>query len=112
MAQSEVMKFTGPDTAAIPYWLAGLYLGCNLVLNSLNFHWFGRMIETIRKRFQGKPHDDYPREVERKPSMVEEMASELDRETLSGAQTPPSEKVEVHGKSTAIPDGSVEVKRR
>ncbi|KIV79683.1 hypothetical protein PV11_07230 [Exophiala sideris] len=112
-AQSEVMQFTGPHTGPTPFWMAAVYLGCNLVLNSLNFHWFGRMIQTIRKRFEGKPHDDYPREVERKPSMVEEMATELDYDSLSGARTPPLEKaVDAYGKSTAVSDGPAEVKKR
>jgi len=26
-------------------------LGSNIVLNTLNFYWFGKMIETVKKRF-------------------------------------------------------------
>ena len=33
-------------------WLAITYLTSNVVLNSLNFYWFGKMIETVRKRFK------------------------------------------------------------
>lgn len=36
----------------VPSWLAGVYLGSNIVLNTLNFYWFGKMIETVRSRFQ------------------------------------------------------------
>lgn len=54
-AQSEVMKFVGPGTKAVPVWLAVTYLSSNTVLNSLNFYWFGKMIETVRKRFEKKP---------------------------------------------------------
>jgi TLC domain len=36
----------------IPLFLVLLYLGSNLVLNALNFYWFGKMIETLRKRFE------------------------------------------------------------
>jgi hypothetical protein len=35
----------------IPLWLAGIYLASNLTLNSLNIFWFGKMVATIRKRF-------------------------------------------------------------
>ena len=35
----------------VPLWLALVYLGSNAVLNSLNYYWFGRMIDTVRKRF-------------------------------------------------------------
>ena len=112
VAQSEVMKYTGVHTQAVPLWLAGIYLSCNLVLNSLNFFWFGKMIETVRKRFEGKPHDEFRRERERKPSIVEEMATELDYETLSGPKTPGEEEGDDIGKSTAIPDGAAQVKKR
>ena len=35
----------------VPRWLAVVYLGANIVLNTLNFYWYGKMIETIKKRF-------------------------------------------------------------
>ncbi len=35
----------------VPGWLAVVYLGANVVLNTLNFYWYGKMIETIKKRF-------------------------------------------------------------
>ena len=35
----------------VPLWLALVYLGSNAVLNSLNYYWFGRMVNTVRKRF-------------------------------------------------------------
>ncbi|ETI25502.1 hypothetical protein G647_02275 [Cladophialophora carrionii CBS 160.54] len=129
-AQSEVMKFTGSQTLAIPFWLALVYLTCNLVLNTLNWYWFGKMIETVRKRFEGKPHDEFPRERQRKQSMVELAASELDYDTLSGPKTPYDEKEDEiaraparskdnefakgtdFAKSTAVQDGNHEVKKR
>lgn len=45
----EVMRFAGDYH--VPVWLAVVYLGSNIVLNTLNWYWFGKMIETIRKRF-------------------------------------------------------------
>jgi hypothetical protein len=52
---NEIMKFAGPEF--VPLWLAFTYLGSNIVLNTLNFYWFGKMIETVRKRFQPPKED-------------------------------------------------------
>jgi hypothetical protein len=57
-----VMQFAGEEF--IPLWLAFTYLGSNIVLNTLNFYWFGKMIETVRKRFQP------PKEERRKSKAV------------------------------------------
>ncbi|KAL8831668.1 MAG: hypothetical protein Q9170_005191 [Blastenia crenularia] len=54
-----IMRFN-PDPTNIPTWLALTYLGSNVVLNTLNFYWFGKMIETVKKRFRT------PREKEEK----------------------------------------------
>jgi hypothetical protein len=35
----------------VPLWIPLVYLLSNLVLNSLNLFWFGKMIQTIRTRF-------------------------------------------------------------
>lgn len=47
---AEIMRFAGDST--VPIWLACTYLGSNTVLNTLNFYWFGKMIEAVKKRFQ------------------------------------------------------------
>jgi len=44
------MRFAGEEY--VPVWLAFIYMGSNIILNTLNFFWFGKMIETVRKRFQ------------------------------------------------------------
>lgn len=44
-----VLQFAQGQT--VPLWLAGTYLASNLILNGLNWFWFGKMIETLRKRF-------------------------------------------------------------
>lgn len=44
-----VMIYAGDEV--VPVWLAFTYLGSNIVLNTLNFFWFTKMIEAIRKRF-------------------------------------------------------------
>ena len=46
----EVMRFEGDRI--VPLWLACTYLGSNIVLNTLNFYWFGKMIEAVKKRFR------------------------------------------------------------
>lgn len=48
---NEMMRFAGDEY--VPVWLAFTYLGSNIVLNTLNFYWFGKMIEAVRKRFTG-----------------------------------------------------------
>ena len=55
---SEIMRFAGEKT--VPVWLAVTYLGSNIVLNTLNFYWFGKMIETVKKRFQPAKEKDKP----------------------------------------------------
>ncbi|PQE03157.1 hypothetical protein CJF30_00005662 [Rutstroemia sp. NJR-2017a BBW] len=47
---NDIMKYAGEEF--VPLWLAITYLASNLVLNTLNFYWFGKMIEAVRKRFQ------------------------------------------------------------
>ena len=46
---ADIMRFAGEYS--MPAWLAVVYLSSNVVLNTLNFYWFGKMIETIKKRF-------------------------------------------------------------
>lgn len=48
-AQGQRLAFAGGGQ--VPLWLGLIYLASNLTLNSLNVFWFGKMIETIRKRF-------------------------------------------------------------
>jgi hypothetical protein len=45
----EILQFAEGQT--IPLWLAATYLASNIILNGLNWFWFGKMIETLRKRF-------------------------------------------------------------
>lgn len=66
----EVMRFEGGGV--VPVWLAFTYLGSNIVLNTLNFYWFGKMIEAVKKRF--KPGKE-------KEKAVVAMKSEVSEET-------------------------------
>jgi hypothetical protein len=45
----DILQFA--DGQSVPLWLAAAYLASNLILNSLNWYWFSKMIETLRKRF-------------------------------------------------------------
>ena len=113
VAQAEIMKFAGPGTQPVPIWLAATYLVCNTTLNALNFYWFGRMIETVTKRFQGKPHDEFKNERDRTLSMVEEAARGLEHDVLSGTRTPTEERQgQASSISLTIPDGGTEISKR
>jgi len=48
-SKTQTTAFMG--TEYLPLWLAVTYLASNLVLNGLNIWWFGKMVATIRKRF-------------------------------------------------------------
>lgn len=80
--RSEMMRFA--NNQSIPLWLALAYLTSNIVLNGLNWFWFTKMIETLRKRF------DPPLGTKRaeKPSHIE---------------IPEGEKVLVEGVGVATP---------
>ena len=67
------MQFAGERR--VPVWLAVVYLGSNIVLNSLNFYWFGKMLEAFRKRFR-------PTERE-KVEAIDEKGRRLKKETGS-----------------------------
>lgn len=52
VARDEHTQSTAFNTEQyVPLWIPLIYLASNLVLNSLNIYWFGKMIETIRTRF-------------------------------------------------------------
>ena len=68
--QDAVMRFAGDFP--MPAWLAGVYLSSNLVLNTLNFYWFGKMIETIQKRFRESTDKKGGRRVGREEGVMVE----------------------------------------
>ncbi|KAG9188981.1 hypothetical protein G6011_05849 [Alternaria panax] len=45
----DILRFA--DGQTVPLWLISAYLASNFILNGLNWFWFGKMIETLRKRF-------------------------------------------------------------
>lgn len=104
-AQAEVMQFARAGTPPVPVWLAALYLVSNILLNTLNLFWFGRMIETIRKRFKEIPEKE--KKAERRPSMLLEVADGLEQDDrMHGSMVFESE-----GKSSGI-EGAAGVEKR
>ncbi|EDN02193.1 conserved hypothetical protein [Histoplasma mississippiense (nom. inval.)] len=72
---AEASKFADDSMAgSVPLWLVATYLSSNFTLNSLNFFWFWRMIETVMKRFRA-PAPDTKTKVE-----TEEPATAAKRE--------------------------------
>lgn len=120
-AQAEVTDFVGLNPS-VPWWIIAVYLVSNVTLNALNFYWFGKMVDTVRKRFQGKPSDEFKREKEhvqrgdsvgRRKSVIEHAADSLDADVLSGAKTPAVEvKDPIVMSSGANVDGGQAVGRR
>ncbi|CAD6573002.1 MAG: hypothetical protein ASARMPRED_005823 [Alectoria sarmentosa] len=52
MYQDIWTAFETPGGLPVPPWLAVAYVVSNTMLSVLNFYWFGRMITTLRKRFE------------------------------------------------------------
>lgn len=48
----ENMMAFATDAGPIPVWLAGVYIASNITLNTLNWHWFFKMITAVKKRFE------------------------------------------------------------
>lgn len=51
-ANTEVYKFSDYAANGVPAWLVFTYVASNLVLNSLNYYWFSKMIDAVMKRFR------------------------------------------------------------
>lgn len=49
------LLFFSPEGQGAPKSVRYLYLGLNLLMNSLNFFWFRSMVLALRKRFTGSP---------------------------------------------------------
>jgi hypothetical protein len=62
------------EQSTVPLWIGAVYLASNLVLNGLNFYWFFKMIQAVRKRFV---------------PVVESGKSEVSRSTTSGLSAAP-----------------------
>ncbi|KAI2463663.1 DUF887-domain-containing protein [Annulohypoxylon bovei var. microspora] len=58
---ANTMRFVS-DSTSVPLWIAVIYTGSNITLNSLNFYWFFKMIDAVRKRFDPKEKQVYEAE--------------------------------------------------
>lgn len=58
------MSFAWSSGAEVPAWLVLVYAASNVVLNTLNFYWFSKMITAIRKRFTGEKQDKHEKRKE------------------------------------------------
>ncbi|KAF2197213.1 DUF887-domain-containing protein [Delitschia confertaspora ATCC 74209] len=81
----EMWRFAGDQT--VPMWLAFCYLASNLTLNGLNWFWFGKMIETLRKRFEPPFGTKKPeQEPEKEHVLVEgiDVETDMEEDAVSG----------------------------
>ena len=113
-ANAEMMRFAGERV--VPLWLACTYLGSNVVLNTLNFYWFGKMIEAVKKRFQPqKERRGSKGDVGRGPAVGVGSGNENGRVGAAaadaGARWVRSEMVDGTGKSRVVLEKKV-VRRR
>ena len=102
-ANAEISKFAHHTAAGLPLWLAATYLSSNVILNSLNFYWFSKMIETVMKRFRDPVPGQVTAEADTKTeekvvkSVILQAASKLEEEngiiSNGGITTPVNEKV-------------------
>lgn len=91
----ETMRFA--EGTEVPIWLAGTYLAANLTLNSLNFFWFNKMIETVRKRFEPPLGTKRP----------EKNQKDADKVLVEGIDVETDEEVEV---TAVAPNGDAQLK--
>ncbi|KAF7587438.1 hypothetical protein BBP40_007234 [Aspergillus hancockii] len=79
-ANSEVFKYSGYTADGVPVWLVGTYVVANVVLNSLNYYWFSKMVETVLKRFRvpkGEKEKKDRNEGEKVEDAVEDIAQKV-----------------------------------
>ena len=78
-ANEEVFKYAGFTAGGVPTWLVGTYVAANVVLNSLNYYWFSKMVETVLKRFRGPKEGGAKKngEGEKKEEAVEEVVEKV-----------------------------------
>lgn len=56
-AGAEISKYASHTAGGVPTWLVLTYVASNLILNSLNYYWFSKMVETVLKRFRPENKD-------------------------------------------------------
>ncbi|KAI5196822.1 hypothetical protein AUEXF2481DRAFT_5408 [Aureobasidium subglaciale EXF-2481] len=91
----DIMRFAG--SRSLPAWLALSYLASNIVLNVLNWYWFAKMIDALRKRFDPPFGTKRP---EKKEKVIEEKTQEPEIEIQRGLYADGRKTFEVTGTST------------
>jgi TLC domain-containing protein len=84
----EVVKFASL-TPNMPLWLVGVFVGSNILMHALNWHWYGKMISALRKRF------DPPLGTRTKEERVKEEAEVTSGVDASGRKVQNVDAVEV-----------------
>ena len=92
-AQGEVLSYI-THAGHIPWWLAAITLASNLVLNSLNFYWYGKMIKAVMSRFNDTPNPNIDRDAAHLDGPVLDAAEKLNQEILSAERNGATEEVE------------------
>ncbi|KAI0478669.1 TLC domain-containing protein [Xylariaceae sp. FL0804] len=72
---AQTMGFVSSSTR-LPVWLGAIYLASNMTLNSLNFYWFFKMIDAVRKRFDPKQKE--------KEAPISSKSRQVELQTLVG----------------------------
>lgn len=91
-ANAEISRFKSYTADGVPTWLVSTYVVSNLILNFLNYFWFGKMVETVLKRFRtpkpaagtvkpgAKKTDEHPLPEDLAHELVLEAAAKLEQE--------------------------------
>lgn len=80
-ANAEISRFKDYTAGGVPTWLVVTYVVSNMILNSLNYFWFSKMVETVRKRFRepsDKKKKEKPEDLAR--GVILEAAARLEQE--------------------------------
>lgn len=78
-ANAEISRFKEYTANGVPTWLVVTYVVSNMILNSLNYFWFSKMIETVRKRFRA-PADKKEKPEDLARDVILEAAAKLEQE--------------------------------
>ncbi|KAF1832089.1 DUF887-domain-containing protein [Decorospora gaudefroyi] len=124
--QHDILRFA--QGQMVPLWLVVAYLASNAILNGLNWFWFGKMIETLRSRFEppfgtmkaasnkqplvlGRVHDEDKVLIEG-THVSTPAATELDAEDYISRVAPESVSLEKNATGTHLEVKTSEVRSR
>ncbi|KAK6537745.1 hypothetical protein TWF694_011910 [Orbilia ellipsospora] len=79
----------------VPTWLALSYVTSNLILHFLNFYWFGKMIDALRRRFDSGPRTETSRPGEKREERALNHRVNVEGTDLSVPSATPSHKASI-----------------